>query len=33
MNPQARRRVGTTSLEIPVLGLGTCPLGGVYAAR
>ncbi len=26
------RRVGTTELEIPVLGLGTCPLGGVYAA-
>lgn len=25
------RRVGKTELEIPVLGLGTCPLGGVYA--
>src|SRR5690606_15769649 len=24
------RRVGQTELEIPVLGLGTCPLGGVY---
>ncbi|MGB3643284.1 MAG: aldo/keto reductase [Mesorhizobium sp.] len=32
MIPQDRRRVGTTSLEIPILGLGTCPLGGVYAA-
>ncbi len=32
MIPQGRRRVGTTSLEIPILGLGTCPLGGVYAA-
>lgn len=26
------RRVGQTDLQIPVLGLGTCPLGGVYAA-
>ncbi len=24
------RRVGQTDLHIPVLGLGTCPLGGVY---
>lgn len=32
MDPNSRRRVGQTSLEIPVLGLGTCPLGGVYAA-
>ncbi len=32
MIPQDRRRVGNTDLEIPVLGLGTCPLGGVYAA-
>jgi D-threo-aldose 1-dehydrogenase len=32
MKPDERRRVGTTDLEIPVLGLGTCPLGGVYAA-
>ena len=28
--PDRRRRIG--DLEIPVLGLGTCPLGGVYAA-
>jgi D-threo-aldose 1-dehydrogenase len=26
-----RRRVGTTDLELPLLGLGTCPLGGVYS--
>ncbi|HWJ75173.1 MAG TPA: aldo/keto reductase [Kaistia sp.] len=32
MRVDDRRRVGTTDLEIPVLGLGTCPLGGVYAA-
>lgn len=32
MRVDDRRRVGTTELEIPVLGLGTCPLGGVYAA-
>jgi D-threo-aldose 1-dehydrogenase len=32
MTPQDRRRVGKTDLQIPVLGLGTCPLGGVYAA-
>lgn len=32
MSPNNRRRVGQTDLEIPVLGLGTCPLGGVYAA-
>ena len=32
MKPDERRRVGTTDLEIPVVGLGTCPLGGVYAA-
>ncbi len=32
MTPELRRRVGRTELQIPVLGLGTCPLGGVYAA-
>lgn len=32
MKVDERRRVGATGLEIPVLGLGTCPLGGVYAA-
>lgn len=32
MKPDSFRRVGKTELEIPVLGLGTCPLGGVYAA-
>ncbi|NGO66618.1 aldo/keto reductase [Rhizobium daejeonense] len=32
MEPNSTRRVGRTELEIPVLGLGTCPLGGVYAA-
>lgn len=32
MKPDESRRVGTTDLEMPVLGLGTCPLGGVYAA-
>lgn len=26
-----RRRVGKTDLQMPVLGLGTCPLGGVYS--
>lgn len=26
------RRVGRTDLHLPVLGLGTCPLGGVYEA-
>lgn len=28
---QKLRPVGTTALELPVLGLGTCPLGGVYS--
>ncbi|MCB5411287.1 aldo/keto reductase [Pseudogemmobacter faecipullorum] len=32
MTPAMRREVGRTGLDIPVLGLGTCPLGGVYAA-
>ncbi len=32
MTPQDRRPVGTTTMQMPVLGLGTCPLGGVYAA-
>ena len=32
MTPQDRRSVGNTDLRVPVLGLGTCPLGGVYAA-
>lgn len=32
MTPQDRRQVGNTDLDLPVLGLGTCPLGGVYAA-
>lgn len=32
MTPQDLRTVGKTDLKIPVLGLGTCPLGGVYAA-
>lgn len=31
MTPQDRRRVGNTTLNMPILGLGTCPLGGVYA--
>lgn len=26
-----KRRVGQTKLEVPVLGLGTAPLGGIYA--
>jgi D-threo-aldose 1-dehydrogenase len=30
MNIHATRRVGRTDLELPILGLGTCPLGGVY---
>ena len=30
MNLVSRRQIGTTDLHIPVLGLGTCPLGGVY---
>ena len=29
---RARRRVGRTSLELPVMGLGTAPLGELYAA-
>ena len=32
MNLNEHRRVGLTELELPVLGFGTCPLGGVYAA-
>ena len=32
MKPDEQRRVGTTDLVIPAVGLGTCPLGGVYAA-
>lgn len=32
MKPDTLRRVGRTDLRIPVLGLGTCPLGGVYDA-
>ncbi|BCP52192.1 oxidoreductase [Kaistia sp. 32K] len=32
MQPDTLRRVGQTDLDIPVLGLGTCPLGGVYEA-
>ncbi|WP_421594581.1 aldo/keto reductase [Shinella sp. M27] len=32
MHIQTTRRVGQTDLQIPVLGLGTCPLGGVYNA-
>lgn len=32
ITPQTRRRVGKTEFQMPVLGLGTCPLGGVYAA-
>lgn len=32
MTPDETRRVGQTDLHLPVLGLGTCPLGGVYAA-
>lgn len=32
MTPHDRRPVGKTDLKLPVLGLGTCPLGGVYAA-
>ncbi|MDQ0323327.1 D-threo-aldose 1-dehydrogenase [Pararhizobium capsulatum DSM 1112] len=32
MQPDTSRRVGQTDLHIPVLGLGTCPLGGVYEA-
>jgi D-threo-aldose 1-dehydrogenase len=32
MKPDERRRVGRTDLHLPVVGLGTCPIGGVYAA-
>lgn len=32
MHPSDLRAVGKTDLKLPVLGLGTCPLGGVYAA-
>jgi len=32
MRPNELRTVGKTDLKLPVLGLGTCPLGGVYAA-
>ena len=32
MQPESTRQVGATGLHIPILGLGTCPLGGVYAA-
>ena len=32
MTPTDCRPVGKTALQMPVLGLGTCPLGGVYAA-
>lgn len=32
MHIDTTRRVGQTDLHIPVLGLGTCPLGGVYEA-
>jgi len=32
VTPKDRRRVGKTALQMPVLGFGTCPLGGVYAA-
>lgn len=32
MDLNTHRRVGQTDLHIPVLGLGTCPLGGVYAS-
>lgn len=31
MSHLVSRRVGQTALRLPVLGLGTCPLGGVYA--
>lgn len=31
MTPQDTRRVGRTGLELPVMGLGTAPLGGIYA--
>src|SRR5689334_19875819 len=30
--PSARRPVGRTRLELPVLGLGTAPLGNLYRA-
>lgn len=32
MTPNDRRTVGSTDLRLPVLGFGSCPLGGVYAA-
>ncbi|NPD16843.1 aldo/keto reductase [Xinfangfangia sp. D13-10-4-6] len=32
MHAQTLRPVGRTDLQIPILGLGTCPLGGVYVA-
>lgn len=32
MQLDTTKRVGQTGLHIPVLGLGTCPLGGVYEA-
>ncbi|SLN73584.1 aldo/keto reductase [Roseisalinus antarcticus] len=31
MTLDQRRRIGQTELEVPVLGLGTAPLGGIYA--
>lgn len=31
MNLNERRQVGRTQLSMPVLGLGTCPLAGVYS--
>ena len=30
MDPSLRRRIGSTDLEIPILGLGTAPIGGLY---
>ncbi|AGI72478.1 pyridoxal4-dehydrogenase Pld [Octadecabacter arcticus 238] len=32
MTPDQTCRVGNTDLRIPVMGLGTCPLGGIYAS-
>ena len=30
MNPSLRRRIGSTDIQIPILGLGTAPIGGLY---
>ena len=30
MDPSSRRRIGSTDIQIPILGLGTAPIGGLY---